>query len=182
MGLRVAEIGEDSVAHVSGNKSAESRDDFGNNTMVRGDDISQILRVKTSGERRRAHEIAEHHRQLTALGHGSDTVRLGRRIKVAAQRGDSREQLAAVPDEAYAKFPEIVGSQLRQYRDIDRVVTKRLIVLLHSEAVEPGCDVHARLPVASLTASDHLTGEYGVRARNQRGWSPSEGTLCTVQH
>jgi hypothetical protein len=28
---------------------------------------------------------------------------------------------------------------------------------------------------------DHLTGDYGLRARNQRGWSPSGGTLCTVQ-
>src|SRR5215472_14159371 len=181
MGLWVAEIGEDPVAHVSGNKSAEPRDDLGDNTMVRGDDISQILRVNTSGERRRAHEIAEHHRQLTALDHGNDTLRLKRRIKVATQRGDSREQLAAVSDEGYAKFPEIVGSQLRQYRGIDGVVAKRLIILLHPEAVEPGCDVHARLPVASLAASDHLTEEYGVCARNQSGWSPSEGTLCAAQ-
>jgi hypothetical protein len=70
-----------------------------------------------------------------------------------------------VPDEAYAEVPQIVGRQLRQYRGIDRVVAKRLIVLLHPEAVEPGCDVHARLPAASLAASDHLTRDYGLRAR-----------------
>ena len=49
-------------------------------------------------------------------------------------------------DKIDAQIPEVVGRQLGQDRGIDGVVAKRLLVLPHPEAVEPGCDIHARLP------------------------------------
>jgi hypothetical protein len=41
-------------------------------------------------------------------------------------------------NEANSKVLKIIGSQLQQYRGIDRIVAKRLLVLLHFEATEPG--------------------------------------------
>jgi hypothetical protein len=59
-----------------------------------------------------------------------------------------------MPDEADAEVLEVLGRQLRQYRRIDRVVEKSLFVLLHAEAAEPGCDIHAAIStLASLTWS-----------------------------
>jgi hypothetical protein len=60
-------------------------------------------------------------------------------------------------DEIDTKVPEVVGGQFRQHRGVDRIVAKRRFVLLHSEAVEPGCDVHARLPAAAVAARVYLT-------------------------
>jgi hypothetical protein len=59
--------------------------------------------------------------------------------------------------------PPVLGSQLRQYRGVDRVVAKRLFVLLHPEAVEPGRDVHARLPDAVTAARLTLAQSGAVR-------------------
>ena len=57
-----------------------------------------------------------------------------------------------MPDEVDPDVPEVVGGQLGQYGRVDRVVAKRLIVLLQSEAVEPACNVHACPPDAVLAA------------------------------
>ena len=46
----------------------EAPDDIGGGAMIRGDDLPQIFRVESRRERRRADEIAEHHRQLPAFG------------------------------------------------------------------------------------------------------------------
>jgi hypothetical protein len=42
--------------------------------VIGGDDLPQILRVEAGGERRRADEIAEHHRDLPAFGRGCGTA------------------------------------------------------------------------------------------------------------
>jgi len=62
-----------------------------------------------------------------------------------------------VTDQVYAEVFEIVGGQIGQSRGVDRVVAKRLFVLLQSEAAEPGCDVHARLHAAITVAPGNLT-------------------------
>src|ERR1700730_3612355 len=51
-------------------------------------------------------------------------------------------------DEAYTEVLEVVGGQFRQHGVVDRVVAKRLLVLLQPETVEPFRNVHARLPDA----------------------------------
>jgi len=45
MSARVAEIDEHAVAHILGDKPVEPGDDFGHGTVIRGDDLAQILRV-----------------------------------------------------------------------------------------------------------------------------------------
>ena len=64
MRLRVAEIDQDAVAHVLGDKAVELGDDLGDGAVIRGDDLAQILGIEPRRERGRADQIAEHHRQL----------------------------------------------------------------------------------------------------------------------
>jgi hypothetical protein len=68
MRLRVAEIDQYAVAHVPGHEAIEPGDDLGNGTVIRSDDLAQILGIEARREPGRANQIAEHHRQLPALG------------------------------------------------------------------------------------------------------------------
>ena len=68
MRLRIAEIDQHPVAHVLGDKAVEAADRIGDGAVVVADQLAQILRVKTRRQRRRADEVAEHHRQLPAFG------------------------------------------------------------------------------------------------------------------
>jgi hypothetical protein len=68
MGARVAEIDEDAVAHVLGDKAVIMPDRVTAAALIRRDHIAQIFRVHPGGERRRSDQIAKHHGQLAALG------------------------------------------------------------------------------------------------------------------
>src|SRR5437660_11402487 len=86
-----------------------------------------------------------------------------------------------MPDEGHAEVLQVVGGQLRQYRGIDRIVAKRSFVLLHTEAVEPGRNVHPHPPAATVPHGLYLIVDDSLCAkksavcarRNQRGWSPA---------
>src|SRR5262249_35752552 len=47
---RVAEISQDSVAHVFRDKAVEPANDLSDGAMIGGDDLAQILRVESCGE------------------------------------------------------------------------------------------------------------------------------------
>jgi hypothetical protein len=66
----IAEIDEYSVAHVPGDEPLKALHSVGHSVAIRPDHVAQILRVETGRKTCRANEIAEHHRQLTALGLG----------------------------------------------------------------------------------------------------------------
>ena len=70
---------------------------------------------------------------------------------VAKYMGDGVEQPTSVSDKVHTEVLQVLGRQARQYSFVDRVVAKRRCVLLHAEAVEPGCDVHTLLPHAPTT-------------------------------
>jgi len=65
--LRIAEINQDAVAHVAGDKPAKPLDDPCDAAMVGADDPAQILGIEPRGQRRRADQVAEHHGQVPAL-------------------------------------------------------------------------------------------------------------------
>jgi hypothetical protein len=67
MCYRIAEEDENSVAHVSGDEPFKACHRIGHSAAIRTDQTAKILRVETGRQTRRAHEIAEHHGQLTAL-------------------------------------------------------------------------------------------------------------------
>jgi hypothetical protein len=65
---RIAEIGQDPVAHVFGDKAVIARDDARNGILIGAELLPQFLGVESHRQRRRADEVAEHHRQLPPLG------------------------------------------------------------------------------------------------------------------
>jgi hypothetical protein len=65
---RIAVIGKHAVAHVLGDKPAAAADHLGNAAVIGADDLPHVLGIKPSGQRRRPNQIAEHYRQLPALG------------------------------------------------------------------------------------------------------------------
>jgi len=71
MRLWVAEIDQHAVAHVFGNKPVERGDSFADRAVIGGDYLAQVFGVEPCREFGRADQIAEHHRQLPALGFGS---------------------------------------------------------------------------------------------------------------
>ena len=62
MRLRIAEINQHPVAHVLGDKAVKAADRLGDSAVVIPDQLAQILGIMTGRERRRADEVAEHHR------------------------------------------------------------------------------------------------------------------------
>ena len=71
VGLRIAEIDEHAVAHVFGDEPAEAAHGLGDAFLIGRNDLAQVLGVHAGGERGRADEVGEHHRDLAALGVGA---------------------------------------------------------------------------------------------------------------
>ncbi len=98
MGLRIAEIGEHTVAQVSRDETIGLGDDFGATSVIGTDDLLQILWVEPGRERRRADEVTEHDRNLAALsvvpplGVERGCRRRGRKLD------DCCQHLAPMPD------------------------------------------------------------------------------------
>src|SRR5215472_6730076 len=65
---RVAEINQYAVAHVPGDEAVEPGDYPGDGAVISGDDVTQILGIEPRRQLGRADEIAEHYRELAALG------------------------------------------------------------------------------------------------------------------
>jgi len=140
MRLRVAEIDENAVAHVFGDKAVEPGNDLGDRAVIRADDLAQILGIEPRRERGRADKIAEHHRQLPAFG-------LGRRRCIArcrryrgsghlgAERGNRIEQPAAMAPKHHAEILEILRRELRQRVPIDFVVAERRHITLKAQTL-----------------------------------------------
>ena len=83
MRLRIAEINQHAVAHIFGDIAAEAGDHLGDAFVIGGDDLAQIFRIEPGRQRGRADQIAEHHRDLAALGR----VRGARDGRCGAGRG-----------------------------------------------------------------------------------------------
>jgi len=67
MRSRVAEINQHPVAHEFSDKAIVLADTLIHGSVIGADHLSQVFRIEPRGQRRRAHKIAEHHRELAAL-------------------------------------------------------------------------------------------------------------------
>ena len=67
IGARVAEVGEDSVAHVARDEAVELGNDLRGRLLVQADHLARVFGVEPRGQRRRIRKVAEHDRQLAAL-------------------------------------------------------------------------------------------------------------------
>jgi len=142
MRLRIAEIDQHPVTHVLGDKAGAPGDGLGNAAVVGADQLPQILRIKPRRQRRRADEIAKHHRQLAAFGIGGSQCINGRRRYSSgghrgAERSDSVEDSAAVADRHDAELTQILGRQPPQHLPVNVVLAERGRVLFEPEAAQP---------------------------------------------
>jgi hypothetical protein len=67
MRLRVAKVGKDAIAHEFGDKPTGLYDVLSGAAVVRADDLTHVLGVEASGQRRGTNEIAEHDGELATL-------------------------------------------------------------------------------------------------------------------
>ena len=99
VGQRIAEIGEHPVAPVLRDEPAGLSNEIGAAAVIRADDLAQILGIEPRRECRRADQIAEHHRQLPALGLAG---RKGDGSKVALTAGWAKSRVGSAPRAAIA--------------------------------------------------------------------------------
>ena len=86
-----AEVGEHAVAHELGDVALEARDLARDRVLVGAEDLAHLLGVEPRGERGRADQVDEHHRELPPLGLG------GRRGRGPARRRPARPSGRRVP-------------------------------------------------------------------------------------
>ncbi len=67
VGLRIAEVNQHAVAHVFGDETVEAAHCLGDRPVIGADHLAQLFEVEPRRQRRRADQVAEHHRQLPAL-------------------------------------------------------------------------------------------------------------------
>jgi hypothetical protein len=133
-------------------------DDGGNAAVIGADHVAQFFRVEPSRKRRRADQIAKHHRQLPALGLGGR--RCGRRLFLGrlfgAGDGKTLSRSAAIAFSNFRRGPTgspSVVSQLRQHLGVDLVVGERRHIALKAQTLQPRLYVHA---LSSAPRERHL--------------------------
>jgi hypothetical protein len=127
----------------------------GNGVLIGAELLAQFLGIEPGRQRRRADQIAEHHRQLPPLGGvlGLSTGRGGARRRClgqcpgGGQTGDGSQQTLAVP-ERHTELLEIGLGQLRQDIGVDFTRAKQRLVLSETKTSEPTPDIHGRTPRA----------------------------------
>ena len=67
MGLRIAKVDQNAVAHVLRHEAAEAPHSLGDAFLIRRNDLAQVLRVHARRECCRTDEVREHHGDLAAL-------------------------------------------------------------------------------------------------------------------
>jgi hypothetical protein len=68
VGLRITEVHEQPVAQILGDVPRVAVDRPGRRPLIGAHDAAQVLGVEVLGEIGRAHQVAEHHRELAPLG------------------------------------------------------------------------------------------------------------------
>src|SRR5271154_1255948 len=68
MSLRIAEVDQDTIAHVLRDEPAEAANRLRDAFLIGRNDLAQVLRVHAGREGRRADEVREHYRDLTTFG------------------------------------------------------------------------------------------------------------------
>jgi len=92
VGLGIAEIGQQPVAHIPGDEPPGLGDLLGAAMVIGTDDLAHVLGVKASRERGRANEIDKHDRELAAFGvgpwGGSRDLRRSKRLFTGTERSN----------------------------------------------------------------------------------------------
>src|SRR5262249_35685144 len=100
----VAEIDQHPVTHVLRDEPVEATYGLRDAVLIRRNQLAQTLRIHARGQRRRADQVGEHHRDLTALGafarprHEAEKG-LCYRLGAPRQLGDGRKHYPPMSDE-----------------------------------------------------------------------------------
>ena len=102
---------------------------------------AHVLRIESGRQGSRAHQIADHHGEVTALGlallswfsHG-----LGHRERGPAEFRDRRQYLPPMPKRDPELFEVLIG-QVAQDREIDIILGEALGVCSQTDRIEPDC-------------------------------------------
>ena len=150
MGLRIAEIDQHAVAHVFGHEAAEAAHGLGDAFLIGRNDLAQVLGVHAGGQRRRADQVGEHHRDLAALGSivrlRFNQRRLRRHRNGTGKLRNRFQQLLAMAERRDANVLEIVVGQPAQHLAVDIVGAEHLGILVETDPSEPTVDVQVQSP------------------------------------
>jgi hypothetical protein len=127
MGAGIAEIDGRAVAEIFGDMAVEARHGRRDRALKRADQVAHVLGIELGGKRCRADEVAEHDRQLAAIG-GLQWF-----DRITAEFPDCAQNLQPV-SERNAHLAEVPLRQLGQNISVDRVFTKDCLVLAQAEA------------------------------------------------
>jgi hypothetical protein len=143
MGMRITEVHEDTIPHISGDEPTEVVHGLSDALLIGRNDLSQVLRVHAGGKRGRTDQVREHHRDLAALGivpraRFGPRRKLGRGGGGSGKLGNRPEQSPAVSKKYDAKlFLEILLREVLKDRKIDPVLGKLIRILGQSERSKP---------------------------------------------
>ena len=131
--------------------AAVAIDATGHRILVSAHDFAQVLGVEMPRQGSGADKVAEHHRQLAALGFYTGGalrggVRSWRRLGRGLQLRDRREELAARA-QRNADLLEVIFGNMGQRIEIDLVLGEQIHVSAEAQMVQPRGDVlrHSRL-------------------------------------
>jgi hypothetical protein len=143
--LGVAEVDQDPVAHILGDKPGEAPDCVGYAAVVGADDLAQILGIEARRQRGRTDQINEHHGQLAPLGLGGGGRPYRRRRsrqRTLVESGNRGQQPPPIAERSDADFLQVVRRQPGQHVPIDRVFAEGRRVLLEAQPPQPVGNVH----------------------------------------
>ena len=108
--------------------------------------LAHVLGIEPRGKRGRADKIAEHHRELAALGGVRRRARIdGRRWTRpggGAQTGNRPEKPFPMPEGEHAELLEIGVAQVNQNVAVNSVLAERRFILAEPKAPQPIPHVH----------------------------------------
>src|SRR5262249_46995247 len=150
--LGIAEIDENAIAHVAGDDALIATDDLRDATVISTDHSAQVLRIEAGRKRRRAHQVANHHSEMTPLGSvfgGPIDCRksVGQRyfrVCISAEGSDGVKKLSAMSDNTDAQILQVVCRQTRQDRLVDLIFAECRLIPFEAKAPQPTPDVHHR--------------------------------------
>ncbi len=137
--LGIAEIEENAITHVAGDDALIAADDLRDASVISPDHSAKILRVEAGRKRRRSHQVAKHHRQLSPLGlvtrlPSGRCLRCCERGRV--KLGDRAQHLAAVP-ERKAELFEVLLREIVDDGKVDGILGEALAILGQPERCQP---------------------------------------------
>jgi hypothetical protein len=154
VGARIAEIGQQPIAHELGDEAVMAGNDSGASLLIGANHFPHVLGIEPCREGRRTGQIAEQDRQLPSLGfgrrlgpgNGGGRARLG--------RCRQRRQHPLPVAQRQSQLLQIVVGQRRDDIEIDAVVAERRLQAGQSDARQP-----------------FAQGRRSVRQRALHGWS-----------